>query len=169
MPGLLGTNAEFILSDSALIFQNSIIHLNALPDRTHVGYIVGGIESPEINISETDPSVSVASSRIFKVYINKLPPDTAVTVSEYLIKEPLNIKIFPNPFGNEFNIEIENENEQTVLLTFYDYRMSEVRKPVSFTTNHFRKYVSFKNAGSGIYFIEVKTGRYKKYFRIIKS
>jgi hypothetical protein len=168
LPALLGTNAEFILSDSVPVFSDEIIALNQLPARQHVGYIYGGIESPEINISETDPSMSFAVNRIFKVFINKLPPDTTITTSEYLIKEPVAVKIFPNPFKDNFSIEIVNRFERNVQLTLYDYLMSEVNKPTVSNAALFRKNISLKNAESGIYFLEVKTERYKKYYRLIK-
>jgi hypothetical protein len=168
MPALLGTNAEFILADSVPVFHNEIIHLNQLPDRSHVGYIYGGIQSPEINISDTDPSMSFAVNRIFKVFINKLPPDTTVTPTEFLIKEPINVKIFPNPFTDNFTIEGDNHSGRSVQLTLYDFWMNMIRKPVTSDSGSFKKNMTLKHNEAGIYFLEVKSGNYKKYYRLIK-
>jgi len=168
LPALLGTNAEFILKEGIPVLQNEIIDLNKLDTLTHVGYIFGGIESPEINISDIDPSMSFATTRLFKVYITRLPPDTTITASQYLVKEPVSVKIFPNPFKDGFNIEVENQNENDVQLTLFDYKMNEVKKPVLSNAVSFKKNVSLKNADAGIYFLEVKTARYKKYYRLIK-
>jgi len=72
LPGLLGTNALFAPIIGTMANNKDIIDLNALPNSTtNLGYIVGGIVSPERNISTTDPSVSEASNRVFLVQINK--------------------------------------------------------------------------------------------------
>jgi hypothetical protein len=46
--------------------------------------------------------------------------------------------------------------------------MNEVRKPILTDAPALRKNISLKNADAGVYFLEVKTARYKKYYRLIK-
>ena len=96
MPALLGTNAYFLYDLDVPIYRNHFVHLNALPHHQRIGYIVGGIESLDLNISDTDPSVlSSASARVFEVYL-----DTLVDTVSNIIpvnNEVLNFFFYPNP------------------------------------------------------------------------
>ena len=88
----MGSNALFIPTANTISQNKEIIDLNILPNtQTLVGYIVGGIISPERNISTTDPSVSEACNKVVAVYINK----NIVGVKDFAteIEAPFNFNI----------------------------------------------------------------------------
>jgi len=103
MPSLLGTNAHFIPDYSNSLYHNSIINLNPLSGNTHVGWIVGGIESDLPNVSILDPeSMSRPNGTVYDVYINKTPN----SVNELQVKNTINdLSVYPNPSHGIFNIQ----------------------------------------------------------------
>jgi hypothetical protein len=89
MPGLLGTNAHFI--PVAHVHRDGIVKLDDITDNTLVGYIIGGISSPEPNLSLTDPSMSSASNRVFEVWINPNPDHVSSDANS------IALTVSPNP------------------------------------------------------------------------
>ncbi|MBK8552515.1 MAG: T9SS type A sorting domain-containing protein [Ignavibacteria bacterium] len=71
-PALLGTNANFILSDSIPQFENGVIKLHHLDAHAFAGYIFGGIRALMPN-----NGLSYPSEYIYRVYIN---PDNVLPV-----------------------------------------------------------------------------------------
>lgn len=109
MPGLLGTNAEFLPSDSVSLIRDEIIRLNPITSRVLAGYIVGGMESPAPNISEDDPSLSFASNRVFKVYIQP-----SLAGEETLVNAPFTFTISPNPTRETARLQIQSDGQAEV-------------------------------------------------------
>lgn len=64
MPALLGTNAKFIFNTSVPHFDNEVIKLDQITQRTFAGYIFGGIKAELPNNGASTPS-----SYILKVFI----------------------------------------------------------------------------------------------------
>lgn len=168
-PALLGTNAEFITANNISLLHENIININSLGNRTLVGYIMGGIESPEANISITDPSNSFASSRIFKVFINKQPEDSTITKNAFLVKEPTILKIQPNPFDKEISIVLNNNNTKSITLKLFSgnnkllkevYSGKEPKKVITINTEAYAK---------GLYYLELRTENFRKIYRVIKQ
>lgn len=116
MPGFYGSNALFIPLPSISTYHNSIINLNTLTGLTKVGYIVGGINSPEPNISSTDPASSTASIRVFAVYI-----DMTVLVPELKLSSDISdFIVYPNPAPESINIEFTVRTAGNVKLELFD-------------------------------------------------
>jgi hypothetical protein len=116
MPGLYGANAIFIPLPSVSTYHNSIINLNALSGLTKVGYIVGGINSPDANISQTDPESSTASTRVFAVYI-----DMTVLVPELKLSSDISdFIVYPNPSEGNMNLEFTVRTAGKVKLELFD-------------------------------------------------
>ncbi len=68
-PLLFGTGAMYFPKTDIPHYENNVLKLDELPKgRTHVGYIVGGIQSTLPNTNSN--SDSAASPYIFKVYLN---------------------------------------------------------------------------------------------------
>ncbi len=169
-PALLGTNAEFIPLQSINKYEGNILNLNALTDRTLVGYIFGGIESPEQNISITDPSNSFASQRLFKVYINKNAPDTTITETHtHLVKEPVTLSVSPNPFENSFQIIVENPYQKNITLKLYGTDKKIIYNVYEGTHAAYKSIIPAQNLSAGLYFLELKTEKYRKIYRVIKQ
>lgn len=74
MPGLLGTDAEFIadagVQSRGQLLGNEVINLSKLSGRTLVGYVYGGIESagPYSGLVTTQPA-TWASGRLFQIFV----------------------------------------------------------------------------------------------------
>lgn len=166
LPGLLGTNAKFILLPSIASLDNEIIKLNLLSTGpTLVGYIIGGIISPYQNISDTDPSQSTSSNYIFEVYIDR----SSLTFAPQLIKEPVSITAYPNPFQKKINFDISTVSKQKVSLSIYDQygfvienifnkNISGERTKISWNANKY---------APGLYYYQVSAGNYSKFYRMV--
>ncbi|MBK7148454.1 MAG: T9SS type A sorting domain-containing protein [Bacteroidetes bacterium] len=102
-PALLGTNAYFLPDVQAPLYKEHYINYSLLQNHQRVGYIIGGIESPELNINSTDPSLSFATARVFEVFIEK---DT-VSAIRPVKNEVINFICYPNPASNFVNVEFE--------------------------------------------------------------
>src|SRR5690606_27136036 len=74
MPGFLGTNAAFIPADGVARTQTGVVLLEELNGRTLVGYIHGGIEATDRHPGVLGIGASVASARLFEVYLQPLGP-----------------------------------------------------------------------------------------------
>lgn len=105
MPGLLGSGAEFIHIHANFTDEYDIIHLDSLPyTKTHVGYVVGGIESTQANIFFiNDGTQSSASNRIFKVYITRGQDWNGIVDIDG--EEFFSSKLYPNPANNNSSLE----------------------------------------------------------------
>ena len=83
--------------------------------RQQIGWIIGGIESPDPNISLSDPGLTFASSRVFRVYINN---PLAGNVAEADKKIPT--FHWQNPAGERFDFTVSNAPEGSASLEFND-------------------------------------------------
>ena len=131
MPALLGSSAEFILHAEAPHDAQDIVNLSEISkDSLLLGYIVGGIESSLPHIFWiNDGTQSIASSRIFKVYLVK---GTASNIRELSLNPEgyFDIQIFPNPVREEVKIEFSvrrTENVRVVILDKEGQQVKQVR------------------------------------------
>lgn len=165
MPLLLGSNSHFIPLTTISKYDNGIIKLNTISGRTLVGYIVGGIISPEANISATDPSISEASNRVFEVYIDNMPD----AVDEIKVSEPVSMKLFPNPAGNTLNVELlteQPENIEVSLLNSYGMKLENYFTKKSFSGKH-KLTKNISGLAPGLYYVLVSTGKFSRAERLI--
>ena len=155
-----GTDAYFILNNNIPLLQNRIVNLDSIHQKTLVGYIVGGIISPDSNISQTGSTLSHASSNLYKVYL-KLP-DTDIGL--HPIEEPLRLECSPNPFAGKLNINLELTTAQQVELSVVDIYGATVatilNKNMSPGNWHFSW--NAKKLSAGVYYIKVRTPKFLK-------
>jgi hypothetical protein len=124
-PLLLGTNAEFIPAKDITLLHDDIILLDSIQGKQLVGYIIGGIESPEKNISASDASVSSASQHVFKVYI--INNDTATFTHQFnKIQAPYSINVIPNPANEKINFHFDSEFNFDARISLYSISGIEV-------------------------------------------
>ncbi len=165
MPGFLGSNASFIPLPTIQKYANGVLKLDAINGRTLVGHIVGGIESPEANISATDPTLSFASSRIFEVYLN----DIAVSAKEKTIEEPALLSLYPNPATDNITMEISTskpENIEVLLLNSRGKIMETIFAKKAFLGKEILKR-NLSNYNAGMYFSLLKTERFSRAYRFV--
>lgn len=168
MPGLMGTNSHFILLSSTPTLHGKIIDLNALSGNVLVGYIVGGIVSPEPNISDTDPSVSEATPFVLGVYIDK----TTVSANEIQVKEPVVLKAYPNPSKSLFNFSVsETYANKPVFIKISDLYGRKLAILCDEIIPKGGKLFTWDASSypPGIYYYHVKCGNFVKTERILLS
>ncbi len=171
MPALLGAGAEFIPIDN-YYYSNEVLNLNAIPNnQTLIGYIFGGIESSANNIFfNNDGSQSNASSKIFRVYINK---SLAGTVEETPIYagNVIRLKTFPNPVKKKINLEfytllkenvsIEIMTQEGKIVHCLNYKVEE--------TGFQKTKINVEELSDGMYILRVHSGTYVDQCQFIKE
>jgi hypothetical protein len=93
MPGLTGAGAEFILHPDVPTYSNGVVKLDELSgDSVLLGYIFGGIKSPQANIFFTNIP-STAETSVFAVWWLR----GTSSLKELAIASPLQLMVSPNP------------------------------------------------------------------------
>ncbi len=161
----LGTNAYFVLNPALQLYQNKIVNLDSIHVKTLAGYIVGGIESPDSNISQSGAAVSHANSVIYKVYINRgedgieIPPVT----------EPFSLISYPNPFKGKINFELNSVKNIEVKISILNQEGNEIetltQKNISPGKILFQW--NARHLTSGIYYCRVMTNNMMKVYKIV--
>jgi len=159
MPELLGTNARFVMHPNIPLSAEKIINLNALTGITSVGYIIGGIRSPQAHISDTDPSVSDASPIVLEVFIDK-----TISGSGILIEEPATVMVHPNPADEFLQISLESKQAKDIRITLSDAKGSTIATIFDGKTEAGKKTIQFpvKNLSNGLYYYHFKSGSFSK-------
>lgn len=164
-PAYLGTNAYFIPDTSIAMYENKIINLDSIHQKTFVGYITGGIESPDSNIAAVASTLSFACSRLYKVYI-KLPNDA---VNYIKATEPVSLNSYPNPFKGKINFELtatENISTTVSILDEDGYEL-EILLTKNLNAGRFSFQWNAKHLPSGIYYCLIKTKNYSKVYKLV--
>lgn len=103
MPALLGSSAEFVLAANVPADEYGLIQLDQLPaGRQLLGYVVGGIESTQPNIlfQDNNGSMSMASGRVWRVYLEPAVPTYTQAVAESYFAA----LVSPNPNDGRFTL-----------------------------------------------------------------
>ncbi len=165
MPARIGSNAHFIPLSTVPKYSNGIVKLNNITGHTLIGHIVGGIESPEDNISEQDPTMSFASSRIFEVYIQTSP----IGMAEIKVTEPATLLVYPNPANDIISIEVSSMGKENVDVLLLNSQGVIIEKYFSAKSFSGSKKIT-KNSSSlssGLYYIALQTDKFSRAQRLI--
>ncbi len=167
MPALLGTNAYFFYDLNVPFVRKHFVHLNALPHNQRIGYIVGGIESPELNISFTDPSLSFASTRVFEVYLDTI----ATTAVKEISNDVLNFFCYPNPSSDKVEIAFELKKNETVKIELLDMKGSLVKEVCnqSFGSGKQKLLLNIAEYSKGVYNCVITVNGNRKSIRVQKN
>lgn len=153
MPFYQGTNARFIPASSAPLRHERILFLNGLGPHTLVGYLVGGMSSPEKNISETDPSISFATPEIMEVWVEKTITDTWKP-----LQTPELYQVYPNPCKDVLSIKSVSGNFNRGSLMRILNRNGSLIRDVStlceVQNNAFT--ISVADLKPGLYYLDIK-------------
>lgn len=116
MPAFLGSGAEFFPYPSVPLFPNGVIRLNDLSgDSATLGYIYGGIKSPQPNIFFTNLS-SEAVPTVYRVTLLK----NTVGTDDVAVKNPLRMLVSPNPANADLQINYWLPAAAEVRIRIYD-------------------------------------------------
>lgn len=163
MPGLLGTNAQFIINESLPMYDNGVIKFRNLNARTFVGYIFGGIKATAPNPGTGGMGTSSASDVILKVYIRPFWVD----INNISTEIPSAYKLsqnYPNPFNPTTKINFDITRGDFVKLAVYNTLGQKVTDLVNKELSAGSYEVTW-NAGSlaaGIYFYRLETGSFNE-------
>ncbi len=93
MPGLTGAGAEFILHPDVPVYANGVVKLDELAgDSVLLGYVFGGIRSPQANIFFTNIP-STAEAVVYAVWLHR----GTSSQQEVAVQNPLGLLVSPNP------------------------------------------------------------------------
>jgi hypothetical protein len=147
MPGLLGSNAQFVQREDIPVYTNGVIRFRDLPNtRTLAGYMFGGIRATGTNLMP-----STANDTVYRVFIT---PDflPGYTGSELIGS----FRTFPNPFTGSTRIVFQLKGESAVRLEAFDItgkKMEEVASGTYAAGNH---QLEWKPAlAKGMYFLKL--------------
>ena len=89
LPGLLGSNAKFILNTGISHFSNEIIDIRSLSNaKTLIGYLYGGIRAEEPNLG-----ASTANDTIYRIYLTANNSNSITNLEDELE----NVLVYPVP------------------------------------------------------------------------
>jgi hypothetical protein len=97
LPGLLGSNAKFILPANVPQYNNGVIKLHQLTSPLLIGYMLGGIRSDTPNL----PAGSVANDTVYRVLLTPNP----VSISENKMGIEF-FNVYPNPVNENESITV---------------------------------------------------------------
>lgn len=156
MPFYQGTNARFIPAASTPLRHEKIVFLNNLGQQTLIGYLVGGMSSPEKNISETDPSSSFATPEVMEVWLEKTITDTWKPLHGQAL-----YSAYPNPCKDVLTLtSASGQFERGTALRILSRTGSLVRDASTLLTQiHGTIAISTGDLKPGLYYLEIKYAR----------
>lgn len=116
MPDLIGSSAEFVLHPKVPVYPNGVIRMDELAgDSVLLGYIFGGIKSPQANIFFTNiPSEAVAS--VYQVWWTR----STSSQQEQVLVNPLRLLVSPNPTSGDLLINYRLAEKQPVRIRIFN-------------------------------------------------
>lgn len=155
LPGYLGTNAYFLPAPQAPLFRESVLHFNLIPDNGLIGYLVGGIESPEPNISDTDPSMSYASPKVWEVRLDRTPTALPERLGD-AYQSIQQLRAVPNPSKNKVRMIFQSDRarEGDLLVYSADGKLLE-RFTVGIEKGENQFEMDLSRLSEGVYFLSV--------------
>ncbi len=131
LPFYTGTSAEFMLADGLPTMPNGMVDYDLLPfGKTLLGYIVGGIVTPE---NQRNPfvantiGITSASPRLVQVFLEK---KTASAVPERPLdgRFDLALAVSPNPASDHWNVRLQLPRAGQLRATLQDAQGRIVRR-----------------------------------------
>lgn len=167
MPALQGTNAYFFPDLAAPTYRNHYIHLNRLPAQQRIGYLTSGIESPEMNISLTDPSLSFAGQQVFEVYLDR----TTDIAPNIIASEVFNYYCHPNPTGTTTQLFFELRDDKHVKIEITDLRgrLLKIVANAVYNVGKHQLSINISDLPAGTYNCILSTEKQRKLLRLIRK
>ncbi|MCW5908602.1 MAG: T9SS type A sorting domain-containing protein [Chitinophagales bacterium] len=166
MPALQGTNAYFFPDLAAPKYRHHFVHLNQLPAQQRIGYLTSGIESPELNISFTDPSLSFAGQQVYEVYLDRV---TGIATNA-IINEVFNFYCYPNPVNGSAQIffELAEPKQIKIEITDVSGKLLQVVTENVYAEGKHQLAVNVSTLPAGVYNCVLSAGKQRKAVRLIK-
>ncbi|MBI2272086.1 MAG: T9SS type A sorting domain-containing protein [Bacteroidetes bacterium] len=169
MPALLGTNAYFFPAPGIQMISNEIIDYTNLSGNRLIGYITGGIDTPDPNISLSDPSLSSANSLVYEVWLNKA--STGVRTVNVTDNSILDLAAFPSPVTDNVTLQFISGKQQSVKIDLFSMQGQLVQPvfagPVNKEKVHFT--IDTKGLSPGNYFFIVRNSSFRRTVKVTKK
>lgn len=161
LPGLLGSNAKFVLNDAVARYTNDVIHIRNMPNiKTLAGYIFGGIRAQTGNFGS-----SSANDTVYRIYIT---PNNNTAVDE-LNGNIQNVMIFPNPFSENSILVFSLKQQGNVKITLLDIAGKEIEivSNKKMNVGNHQLNLDAKKLNAGIYFCKIESESGNKVLKIV--
>lgn len=161
LPGLIGSNAKFIVNDDIAIYSNEVIHIRNMPNtRVLAGYLFGGIRAQQGNFGS-----SAANDTIYRIYIT---PNNNVGITE-ASGNLSNALIQPNPAAELADIFFHLKKEDHIQIAIHDLAGKQIQSVLSEKMNigNHKIRVNTGKLKAGIYFCKIRSGNSEQTIRFI--
>lgn len=151
-PYLIGTNAILIPEPSVPHYDNGVLKLAALTGRTFIGYMFGGMQSPQPNLSV----LTTASDKIYKVFVTRNP----FGIEHIGTEIPSSFRLaqnYPNPFNPSTTILFDIPKTGFVNIAIYDAMGREIAVLANeqMTPGKYSVEFNANKYSSGVYFYKL--------------
>ena len=165
LPGLIGTNAYFLPDPAINLINEEVIILNGLADSTRIGYIIGGIETPDKNIGQTDPSLSFARLQPLEVYYFNGSP----THMNGITNDVLSFRAYQKAVGSDIVVEFELPKAMQVKVSAFTVDGKLLKELMDGSKLQGPQRLSFPSASMspGVYFIGMEAGSNIKFAKLV--
>lgn len=159
MPALLGAGSEFIPLHSLPYYHNWVLKYDSLTqDTTLVGYIYGGINSPNPNVFSggMGSNGTTATNSLFKVFLVKAQNNTNIHTSH----NDFQLQIFPNPSSSEISIICNLHKPESLRISIFSQEGQQLYFEEILNTSTGKQSYNIKNNGkfaAGIYWVTLQT------------
>ena len=151
LPGLLGSNAKFVMNQNTDWYTNGVLNLNSITQKTLAGYMFGGIRADLPNFG----GLSAANDTVYRIYIE---PDSTVSLKK-IPEEFAFIDVFPNPASSKIFIRFQLKEPKNIGIAIYTIAGEKVKE---FPDQRFKKgsnniHIELNDLSTGMYFVKCST------------
>lgn len=161
LPGLLGSNAKFVLNQNIAHYSNEVVHIRNLPNtKTLAGYLYGGIRAHQGNFG-----TSAANDTIYRVYIT--PNNMPLGVSEVTGIEGLSL--YPNPAQQSTTLLFTLKHAQTVSVELLDITGKTIATIANneMAAGNQQVNINTSKLAAGFYFCKVQTQESEQLIKLV--
>ena len=151
LPGLLGSNAKFILNTGISHFSNEVIDIRSLPNtKTLIGYLYGGIRAEAPNLG-----ASSANDTIYRIFLTANNSNSLLNLEDELG----DVLVYPVPASNNLNIDLQTKNPLEINASLFDLNLKKISSfhTVSLNPGKHTLPLSIANVANGFYYLEIKS------------
>lgn len=161
LPGLLGSNAKFILNKNISHYANEVIRIRDLPNsKILAGYMFGGIRAQTGNFG-----VTVANDTIYRIYLT--PNNSAIGIDEN--SDVQNVILFPNPSLHSTTLLFSLKNNHHIKVTLSDLTGKKI---IEIADEEMQKgnqqiYINTSKLSAGVYFCKIESVNSRKIVKVL--
>lgn len=151
LPGLLGSNAKFVLNTEISHFSNEVINIRGLQNsKTLIGYLYGGIRAEVANLG-----ASQANEIIYRIF---LTANNSSSLSN-LDADFGEILLYPVPTSGNINVDFQIKNPMQISSALFDINNMKIREFPQHNLDQVNQRIELgtENISNGFYYLEIKS------------